>query len=41
VTALGYDWVNPRPGKEIVSVTCAGSGDTDARILLLGIAGVN
>ncbi|NLC44907.1 MAG: family 20 glycosylhydrolase [Clostridiales bacterium] len=40
ITALGYEWVNPYPDNEIVSISCSGNGLTDAEILLLGISGI-
>jgi len=41
VTALGFEWVNPHPEREIAAILCCGNGETDADILLLGISGIN
>ncbi|MGI6609210.1 MAG: family 20 glycosylhydrolase [Limnochordia bacterium] len=41
VTALGFEWVNPHPEREITSILCSGNDETDASILLLGISGIN
>ena len=40
VTALGFEWVNPYPEREIASIVCFGSEEADADILLLGISGI-
>jgi hypothetical protein len=40
ITLLGYEWVNPYPGREIHSISCSGNDATDAGILLLGLSGV-
>lgn len=41
VTALGFEWVNPHPEREIASIICCGNEETDASILLLGASGIN
>ena len=40
VIALGYEWVNPHPEREITCILCQGNDETDADILLLGICGI-
>jgi hypothetical protein len=40
VTALGFEWVNPYPEREIASIACSGSKEVDADILLLGVSGI-
>jgi hypothetical protein len=40
VTALGFEWVNPHPEREIASILCCGNGETDADVLLFGISGI-
>jgi hypothetical protein len=40
VTALGFEWVNPHPEREIAYILCSGNDKTDADILLLGISGL-
>ena len=40
ITALAYEWVNPYPDSDIVSISCSGNDLTDTDILLLGISAV-
>jgi hypothetical protein len=37
---LGFEWINPHPESEIAEISCRGSSDISADILLFGISGV-
>lgn len=41
ICMMSYTWTNPYPEKKIVSIDCVGCKDTDAKIVLAGISGVN
>lgn len=41
VCMMGYTWTNPYPEKKIVSIGCVGRKDTDAKIVLAGVSGIN
>jgi len=41
ITVLGFNWVNPYPEKEITAIECISANNTDAKIALLAVSGVN
>lgn len=40
VTVYGYEWINPFKDKEIVSIKCSATYESDAGIILFGITGI-